>query len=364
MRTTLSRLTALLCGLLLSAAATAEEAVLNVYNWSDYIAKDTVANFEKESHIRVKYDVFDTDETLQAKLLSGRAGYDVVVPSSTFMAKQIEAGVYMKLDKSKLPNLANLDPVLMKIIASMDPKNLYGVPYAWGTTGMGINITKLQKVLGHEAVLDSWDLMFRPELLAKVSCGVNMLDSPTDVFPVVLKYIGRDPNSKSPADYQAAYAVLKKLRPYITQFNSSGYINDLANGDICLALGYSGDVNIARNRAQEAHRSYELRYVTPKGNIPIWFDLMGIPKDSNHPEAAHKWINYILRPDVSAGITNEVFYPSANLAARKLTKPVIANDPNVYPPDALLKTMYVELPLPSDITRLMNRMWAELKSGR
>ncbi|WP_293766051.1 polyamine ABC transporter substrate-binding protein [uncultured Aquitalea sp.] len=364
MRSFLPRLTAALCTLLLAAPTFAEEAQVNVYNWSDYIAKDAVSNFEKESRIRVKYDIFDTDETLQAKLLSGKAGYDVVVPSSTFMAKQIEAGVYMKLDKSKLPNLSHLDPVLMKIVATMDPHNLYGVPYAWGTTGLGLNVTKLQKLLGKDAPLESFDIVFKPEYLSKVNCGVSMLDSPTDVFPLVLKYIGKDPNSKSQADYHAAYEVLKKLRPYITQFNSSGYINDLANGDICLAVGYSGDVNIARNRAREARKPYEVRYQMVKGNTPIWFDLMGIPKDANHPEAAHKWINYILRPDVSASITNEVFYPSANLAAKKTIRPEIVNDPNVYPSEAQLKGMYVELPVSSELTRLMNRLWSEYKSGR
>lgn len=364
MRSFLPGMAAILGAILLAAPVWAEDAQVNVYNWSDYIAKDTVPNFEKEQHIRVRYDIFDTDETLQAKLLSGKAGYDVVVPSSTFMAKQIEAGVYMKLDKSKLPNLSHLDPVLMQIIAIMDPHNQYGVPYAWGTTGMGLNVSKLQQVLGKDAPLESFDLVFKPEYLSRINCGVSMLDSPTDVFPLVLKYIGKDPNSKNQADYHAAYAVLKKLRPYITQFNSSGYINDLANGDICLAIGYSGDVNIARNRAREAHKPYELRYQMVKGNTPIWFDLMGIPKDSNHPEAAYKWINYILRPDVSASITNEVFYPTANLSAKKMTKPEIVNDQNVYPSDAQLKGMYVELPLPSDLTRLMNRLWSEYKSGR
>ncbi|MBV8657355.1 MAG: polyamine ABC transporter substrate-binding protein [Burkholderiales bacterium] len=359
----LSKLTLALCSCFALVTASATETV-NVYNWSDYIAKDTVSNFEKQTGVHVRYDVFDTDETLQAKLLSGSTGYDVVVPSSTFMAKQIEAGVYEKLDKSKLPNLSHMDPVLMKIVASMDPRNSYGVPYAWGTTGLGVNMTKLKKLLGTDKVPETYDLLFKPEVVSKLNCGISMLDSPTDVFPIVLKYLGRDPNSKNPTDYQAGLEVLKKIRPYVTQFSSSGYINDLANADICMALGYSGDAIIARHRAIEAHRSYELRYITPAGNIPVWFDMMGIPKGAPHMEAAYKWINYVLTPEVSASITNEVYYPSANADAKPFVKPELVAEPQIYPSAADLQAMYVEMPVSPDLARLMHRLWVEYKNGR
>lgn len=356
----------LCCSLLLLPAmgAQAEDKALNVYNWSDYIAKSTIPGFEKQSGIKVKYDVYDSDDTLQAKMLTGRAGYDVVAPTSNFMAKQIEAGIYQKLDKSKLPNLANLDKALMAKIVDADPGNAHGVPWAYGTDGLGYNLNKVKTALGKDTPLDSWDILFDPKYVSKLKgCGVSVLDQANDVFAVALHHLGKDPNSKNPADYQAAFAALKKIRPYITQFNSSGYINDLANGDICLALGFSGDINIAKHRAREAKRPYQLAYVIPKSGAPLWFDVMVVPKDAPHPEAAHKWINYIQSPEVNAAITNEVFYPTANAAARKFVKPEIANDPAVYPPEAVVKTLFLLKPLPADIMRLQNRLWTQLKTG-
>jgi putrescine transport system substrate-binding protein len=340
----------MLAALLLFAfgvAAQADDKQLNLYNWADYIAKDTVPNFEKESAIQVRYDVYDGDETLQAKLLTGSTGYDVVVPTSNFLARQIEAGIYQKLDKSKLPNLANLDHSLLKLVADADPGNQYAVPWAWGTTGLGYNVTRVKRILGDDAPLDTWDILFKPEYLSRLkSCGVSVLDAPTDVFAVTLHYLGRDPNSENPADYQAAYEALRKIRPYITQFNATSYINDLAGDDICFALSWSGDVSMANHRAREAHKSYEVRYFIPP-----------------HPEAALEWINYIERPEVHAGITNEVFYPNADAAARKFVRPEILNDPTVYPPDSVLKTLFLLKPLPAPIKRLENRLWAQLKSG-
>lgn len=357
-----------LCSLLMllpSAGAFADDKALNVYNWSDYIAKTTIPGFEKETGIKVRYDVYDGDDTLQAKMLTGKAGYDIVVPTSNYMARQIEAGIYLKLDKSKLPNLVNLDKGLMAKITPADPGNAHGVPWAWGTDGLGVNFTKVKATLGAGAPLDSWDLLFDPKNAAKLKgCGISVLDQANDVFSVVLHYMGKNPNSHSPADYQAAFEVLKKIRPYITQFNSSGYINDLANGDICLALGWSGDVNIAKHRAAEAKRPYQLGYVIPKSGAPLWFDVMVIPKDAPHPEAALKWINYIETPQVNAAITDEVFYPTVNAAARKFVKADIANDPTVYPPESVLKTLYLMEPLPADIMRLENRLWTQLKTGR
>lgn len=348
-----------------SGAALASGQTLNVYNWSDYISDQTVPRFEKATGIKVKYDVYDSNDTLQAKMLSGRAGYDIVVPSSNFMARQIEAGLYQKLDKSKLPNLANLDKNLLKKLEGADPGNKYGIPWAWTTIGLGLNVTKVKAVLGNDAPLDSWELLFEPKNLAKLkSCGVSVLDEPSDVMPAALHYLHKDPNSKTPADYQAALELLKGIRPYITQFNSSGYINDLANGDICLVLGYSGDVNIAKRRAMEAHKSFKLNYVIPKSGAAIGFDMMVIPKDAPNPEAAIQWINFIQNPEVNAEITNKVFYPTANLAAKKFVKPEIANDPTVYPPESVMKTLFLLQPLPAEIKRLENRLWTQLKTGR
>ncbi|GAU06732.1 putrescine ABC transporter putrescine-binding protein PotF [Burkholderia stabilis] len=338
--------------------------MLNVYNWSDYIAKDTIPNFEKQTGIHVKYDTYDSDDTLQAKLLTGSAGYDIVVPTSNYMAKQIQAGVYQKLDKSKLPNLANLDPTLMHMIDEADPGNRYGVPWAYYTDGVGYNQEAIAKALGANAPVDSWALIFDPANLSKLkSCGVSFLDQAPDVFAATLQYMGKDPNSKNAGDYQAAFEVLKKVRPYITQFNSSGYINDLANNDICVAFGWSGDVGIARKRADEAKRSYHIKFSNVKEGGLLLFDVMLIPKDAPHPEAALKWINYIEDPKVNAAITNDVFYPTANKAAHQYVTPTIAQDPIVYPSGDAFKKMTLLKPLPADIVRLENRLWAQLKTG-
>ncbi|WP_454754621.1 polyamine ABC transporter substrate-binding protein [Cupriavidus necator] len=352
---------------LLATALTAGAAgrTVNVYNWSDYIAEDTIPGFEQETGIKVRYDVYDSNETLQAKLLAGRSGYDVVVPSSHYAARQIAAGAYRKLDKSKLPNLKYLDPKLMQLIANVDPGNQYLVPWAWGTTGLGYNLTRARSILGSDAALDSWDILFKPEYLGRLrQCGVSMLDSPSDVFPSALHYLGKDPNSTNPDDYRAALGLLKRIRPYITQFNSSGYINDLAGGDVCLAYGWSGDVTIARHRARQAHKPYEIRYVIPRGGAPVWFDVMAIPRDATHVDAALQWINYIETPAIHAGITNAVFYPSANLAARKYVTPEVAEDRSVYPSESVMRTLFVLKPLPPAITRLQTRLWTEFKAGR
>jgi putrescine transport system substrate-binding protein len=344
--------------------ALAAETELNVYNWSDYIAKDTIPDFEKETSIHVKYDNYDSDDTLQAKLLAGSSGYDIVVPTSNYMAKQIQAGIYQKLDKSKLPNLANLDPTLMKMISDADPGNQYGVPWAWGTDGVGYNVEAVKKAVGDGAPVDSWALVFDPANLSKLKgCGVSFLDAPADIFAAVLQYMHEDPNSTNPGDYQAAFQVLKQVRPYITQFNSSGYINDLANNDICVAVAWSGDVGIARRRAQEAKRAYEVKFSNMREGGLLWFDVMVVPKDAPHPEAAMKWINYIEDPKVNAQITNEVFYPTANRIARQFVTPAVANDQTVYLSDDLLKKATLMRPMPADILRLENRLWAQLKSG-
>ncbi|VWC58801.1 polyamine ABC transporter substrate-binding protein [Burkholderia lata] len=344
--------------------AHAADAELNVYNWSEYIAKTTIPDFQKQTGVHVRYDVYDSDDTLQSKLLAGSSGYDIVVPTSNYMAKQIQAGVYQKLDKTKLPNLANLDPALMKKIAESDPGNQYGVPWAYGTDGVGYNVQAVRKALGDGAPLDSWALVFDPANVAKLKgCGVSFLDAPDDVFAAALQYLGKDPNSKNPADYHAAFDMLKKVRPYITQFNSSGYNNDLANNDVCVVLGWSGDVSVARREAIAAKRGYEIRYANPKEGGILWFDVMAIPKDAPHPEAALQWINYIQDPKVNADITNEIYYPSANQAAHQYVTPAVAHDPNVYLPADVLDRMTLSKPRSADIARLENRLWQQLKTG-
>ncbi len=356
---------AVLCALLgASGIAMSAGQVLNVYNWSDYIGDHTVADFESATGIKVKYDLYDSNDTLQTKLLAGSTGYDIVVPSANFMAKQISAGIFQKLDKSKLPNLANLDPAIMALVQDADPGNRYGVPWAWVTIGLGVNVTRVKAVLGDDAQIDDWSLLFDPKSAGKLKqCGVSVLDEPTDVFPEVLHYLHKDPASTNPSDYQAAFEVLKQIRPDIAQFNSSGYINDLASADICLALGYSGDVNIAKHRALEAHKSYQISYVIPKSGAPVGFDIMGIPKDAPDPDSALAWINFIEKPEVNAEITNKVYYPTANLAARKYVSPELANDPTIYPPESVMKTLFPLKPMPADILRLEHRLWSQLKSG-
>ena len=346
-------------------AASAKDTQLNVYNWSDYIAKDTIPNFEKQSGVKVRYDNYDSDDTLQAKLLTGNSGYDIVVPTSNYAGKQIAAGIFTPLDKSKLPNLKHLDPQLMALVAGADPGNKYVVPWAWGTTGLGYNVTKVQQILGKNAALDSWDILFKPENISKLkACGVSVLDAPDQFFAAALHYIGKDPVSTNPADYKAALEMMKKIRPYITQFNSSGYINDMVGGDICFAYGWSGDVVIAKHRALEAKKPYKIEYYIPKGGAPVWFDVMAIPKDASHKEAALQWINYIETPKVNAAITDAVYYPTANADAKQYVDPKIANDPAVYPPADVVKTLFLLKPLPPEIQRLQTRLWTEFKTGR
>jgi putrescine transport system substrate-binding protein len=279
------------------AAPAEEEKVLNIYNWSDYIAEDTVANFEKETGIKVTYDVFDSNEILETKLVTGNTGYDIVVPSLSFLARQIQAGVFQPIDRSKLANYGNLDPKLMATIAHLDADNAHSVPYLWGTTGIGYNVAKVKEVLGEGAVLDSWSMVFEPETLKKLSaCGVAMLDTPSEMIPPVLLYLGEEPNSFDAAVIQKAVDRLQQLRPHITYFHSSQYINDLANGDICVAVGWSGDIFQARDRAAEAAKGVEIAYTIPKEGAPVWFDMLAIPKDAKHTANAHKFIDYLMRP--------------------------------------------------------------------
>ena len=346
-------------------APAAEEKILNIYNWSDYIAPDTVAKFEAETGIKVNYDVYDSNEVLEAKLLAGKSGYDLVVPSaSPFLARQIKAKVYRKLDKTKLKNYDNLDKQILTNQAVADPGNLYGVPYLWGTTGFGYNVAKIKAALGDSAPLDSMAMIFDPEIAKKLApCGISVLDSALDVFPAALAYIGRDPTSKSPADLEAAVAVLGKIRPYIKKFHSSQYINDLANGDLCISLGYSGDIVQARTRAAEAKNGIEIAYTIPKEGAHLSTDMMAIPASAKHPDNAHLFIDFILRPEVIAAITNAVGYPNPNALATDMIDEDIRNDPSVYPPDAVRAKFFVDKPASAEYERARTRAWTKLKSG-
>ena len=355
-------------GLMTFAAGSAfadEEKVLNIYNWSDYIAEDTIANFEKETGIKVRYDTYDNNEILHAKLVAGKTGYDIVVPSSTFAPLQIGGGLLTKLDKTQLPNLKNYDPAVQAQIGSIDPGNQYLVNWLWGYTTIGINTAKVKAALGAEPVPENvWELFFNPKYISKLkSCGVSTLDAGSEVLPAALHYLHKDPFSKNPADYQEASALLKSVRPYVTLFSSSGYINDMASGSICLSLGWNGDINIARARAIEGKTGQDIKALVPKDGAVLFFDMMAIPADAVHPKNAHLFMNYIMRPEVQAAITNKVKYANLNLAAKKLINPDIANNPAAYPTVAEMATMIAPKALTNDIRRLESRAHTAFKTG-
>ena len=349
-----------------ASPAAGEEARLNVYNWSDYIAPDTIPKFEAETGIRVTYDVYDGNEVLEAKLLSGRSGYDIVVPSaSPFMARQIATGVYQQLDKERLPNWQNLDPHILELVAAADPGNSHGAPYLWSDTGIGYNKSEVDAALRDAAPLDSLALILDPAVAEKLApCGISLLDTPQEIFPATLAYLGLDPKSRDLGDLDKAFDALQKIRPYIRKFQSSQYINDLANGDLCVALGYSGDVIQARNRAREAGNQVAIAFHVPKEGSMMSVDMLGIPADAPHPQNALRFIDYLLRPAVIADITDAVWYPNPNLPATALVKPEIRNDPAVYPPEDIRRRFYVDLAALPAYERARTRAWTRLKSGR
>ena len=356
----------LACTLIATATARAEEEkVLNVYNWSDYIADDTIANFEKETGIKVRYDNFDSNEILHAKLVAGRTGYDIVVPSSYFGKMQLEGGLLRPLDRSQLPNWTNLDPVILKALEEMDPGNKYLVDWMWGYTTVGINVDKVKKALGDLPMpANAWDLVFKPEYMSRLkSCGVSFLDSPTEIVPAAAHYLGKKPYSKDVANYAGTAELLAKIRPYVTLFSSAGYINDLANGSICVSLGWSGDINIAKNRAVEGKTGQKIECLMPTTGGVVFMDTMAIPADAPHPGNAHKWINYILRPEVDAGLTNKVFYANPNKASLKFVKPEVATDRTVFPSEQDMKKMGLPGALSNDSRRTMTRIYTTFKTG-
>ncbi|MDT8991260.1 polyamine ABC transporter substrate-binding protein [Curvibacter sp. APW13] len=343
-----------------------EEKVLNIYNWSDYIAEDTIANFEKETGIKVRYDTFDNNEIVHAKLVAGKTGYDLVVPSSTFARMQIDGGLFQKLDKSALPNLKNMDPDLQaKIADGVDPGNQYLVNWLWGYTTIGVNTAKVKAALGGEPIPENvWELFFNPKYVSKLkSCGVSVLDAPTEVLPATLHFLGRDPYSKNPNDYKDAAELLKTVRPYITLFSSSGYINDLASGALCLSLGWSGDIAQARQRAIDAKNGNDIVAFVPKNGGLLFFDMMAIPADASHPKNAHLFINYILRPEVHAAISNKVKYANPNKESRKFINEAVAKNPAVFPSSADMAKMVPPKALTNDIRRLATRTFTGFKTG-
>jgi len=355
----------LAAGLMAGAAQAQEEKVLNIYNWSDYIADDTVKNFEKETGIKVRYDLFDNNEILNSKLVAGKSGYDIVVPGVAWARLQMDGKLLRKLDKSKLPNLKNLDPEIQAKLAKIDPGNEYLVDWMWGYTTVGINVNKVKAALGDLPMPDNaWDLVFNPKYAAKLkSCGVSFLDSPSEVLPAALIYAGKPAYSKSAADYAEAAKVLQSVRPYVTLFSSSGYINDLANGAVCVALGWSGDINIARQRAIDAKKGNVIEALVPKTSAPLMFDTMAIPADAPHPNNAHLWMNYIMRPEVHASLTNKVFYANPNAASVKFVRKDIATNKTVFLSDEDKKRMTAPEALPADIRRNITRIYTKFKTG-
>jgi putrescine transport system substrate-binding protein len=341
-----------------------EEAVLNVYNWSDYIAEDTIDNFEAATGIDVTYDVFDSNEVLETKLLAGTTGYDVVVPSASFMERQIKAGVFQKLDMSQLPNATGLDADIMQRIALHDPGNQYSIPYMWGTTGIGYNEEKVMAI-DKKAPVDSWDIVFKPELAKKFKdCGISVLDAPTEVIGAVLAWLGKDPNSQDPADLKAAEDKLMAVRPYIRKIHSSQYIEDLANGDICLAVGWSGDILQARDRADEADQGVVIKYAIPKEGTIIWFDMLAIPADAKHPKNAHAFINYLLDPQVAANNSNYINYANGVAASLDLIDEGVKDDPGIYPSPEVKAKLFPDLAESEEFTRLVNRTWTKFSTGQ
>ena len=353
----------------LSSCGTNEEETnikqeVKVYNWSDYIADSTIREFEKETGIDVTYDVYDSNEVLEGKLLSGNTGYDIVGPSSEFMGRQIIAGVYQKLNKDALYNYDNLDPAMMNLLENLDPDNAHSIPYLWGTTGIGYNKQKAIEVMGVDFAMNTLDVVFIPEIIAKFQhCGVAFLDAPSEMFKAALHYLDLNPNSQNPKDYQEQSTELfNNVRPYIQYFHSSKYINDLANGDICLAFAWSGDVLQAADRASESGNGVQIEYKIPKEGTLMWFDMLAIPADAPNPGNAHKFLNYILKPEVIAEISNKVNFANANIPSKSLIKADSLNNPDIYPEEDLMRKLFLAKILPPDIDRVMTRQWVDIKS--
>jgi putrescine transport system substrate-binding protein len=365
---TAGALTAALVAALAAAippAGAGPSRVVNFYNWSDYIEQGVLDDFTKETGIKVRYDTFDSNDTLEAKLLAGKSGYDVVVPSAYFLARQIQAGIFLRLDKEKLPNLVNAWPEITNRLASYDPGNQYAVNYMWGTTGIGYNVNAVRDILGANATIDSWDEVFDPARIAKFkNCGVHLLDSSDDVMSAALHYLHLDPNSSDPGDLQKAADLLVKVSPYVRKFHSSEYLNGLATGEICFVVGFSGDIKQAQRRAAEAKGGVAVGYAIPKEGAQLWFDNLAIPKDAPDPDEALALINYLLKPEVAARNTNFISYANGNLASQQIIDKAILNDRTVYPDAATFAKLYTISAHDQKTQRLINRLWTWIKTGR
>jgi putrescine transport system substrate-binding protein len=350
---------------LLAATAKAEQRTVNFYNWSNYVAPGVLEDFTKETGIKVVYDTFDANETLETRLLAGKSGYDVVVPTAYFLQRQVTANIFRKLDKSKLPNLVNAWPMVTKRLAVYDPDNSYGANYMWGTTGVGYSVKAVQKILGPDARIDSWDIVFKPENLAKFKdCGIHMLDSADDILPAALSYLGLDPNSTRQPELEKAAELVSKIRPYVRKFHSSEYLSALATGEICLVVGWSGDIMQARSRAAEANNGVEIGYAIPKEGAQMFFDNLAIPADANNVAEAYELINYLYRPEIAARNSNFLSYANGNLASQKLIDSKILNDKNIYPDEATIAKLFVITARDAPTTRVINRLWTKVKTGK
>jgi len=346
-------------------AAAQKGRVVNFYNWSDYIDPTVLDDFSRETGIKVRYDTFDSNDTLEAKLLAGKSGYDVVVPTGYFLARQIAAGIFQKLDKSKLPNLANVWPEIASRLVSYDPGNQYAVNYMWGTTGIGYNVKAAREMLGETASVDSWADVFEPAKIARFKdCGIHLLDSSDDIMPAALHYLHLDPNSSEPGDLQKAADLLLKIRPYVRKFHSSEYLNALATGEICFVVGFSGDIKQAQKRAAEAKGGVAIGYAIPKEGAQLWFDNLAIPKDAPDVAEAHALINYLLKPEVAAKNTNFIAYANGNLASQKFVDHAILDDRTIYPDAATMAKLYTITAHDQKTQRLINRLWTRIKTGR
>lgn len=348
----------------LSAAAAASADEVRVYNWSDYIDESLLAKFEEETGIELIYDVFDSNELLETKMLAGGSGYDVVVPTGSFLQRQIQAGVFQKIDREKLTNYGNVWDVIQERNARFDPDNAYSINYMWGTTGLGTNLGKVAEALGDDASIDSLSLVFDPANMEKLSeCGVHFLDAPTEMVPAALTYLGLDPNTEDKAELEQAADVLEAVRPYVQKFHSSEYINALANGDICVAFGWSGDILQARDRAAEADNGVEIAYNAPSEGALMWFDQMAIPVDAPNPEAAHKFLDFMLDAQNMATASNYVYYANGNKASQEFLEDDVINDPAIYPTPEAMENTYIKAPYSQKAQRVVTRLWTRVKSG-
>jgi len=361
----IARIIACAVSIALSVPASAQERVVNFYNWSNYMAPGVLEDFTKETGIRVVYDTFDANETLETRLLAGKSGYDVVVPTAYFLQRQIAAKIFQKLDKTKLPNLANAWEAVTDRLNVYDPGNAFAANYMWGTTGIGYNVKAVEKILGPGVKIDSWDMVFKPENLAKFKdCGVHMLDSADDILPAALNTLGLDPNSTKQADLDKAADLVSRVRSSVRKFHSSEYLSALATGEICLVVGWSGDIVQARARAEEAKNGVEIGYAIPKEGAQMFFDNLAIPADAPHVAEAHELINYLYRPEVAAKNSDFLGYANGNLASQRLVDPKILNDKTIYPDDAMLAKLFVITARDAPTQRVINRLWTKVKTGR